>query len=253
MKKLVMIALMAFSFNAIAQSQETYLMLEWMGVDNEQWGSYMETEDFWEKIHQERVKNGDIVGWDLWAIQPGGESQNFQYLVVHVHNDPIKMMNGSSNIMELAKRAYPNMSEEEISAKMNGAAKTRDIEAVVYTHLIDRTEGGFDMPLGTVSRVNLMKAEDGAAYVKAEREIFKPNHQQRVDSGALGSWSLTEVMVPWGSDVYANYYTFDMFKDYEHMFSSGGGSGEMTEEVVKGLATREIKWGAMATLIKKVR
>ena len=252
MKKLLMIALLVFSFNAIAQAQETYLMFEWMGVDNEQWASYMETEDFWEKIHQERVNSGEINGWDLWAIQPGGESQKFQYLVVHSYDDPVKMMNGTSNLMEMAKKAYSDMSEEEISEKMSGAAKTRDIEAVVYLQIIDRTEGDFDMPLGTVARANLIKAEDGAAYVKAEREIFKPIHQKRVDEGNLGSWGLTEVMVPWGSDVYANYYTFDMFRDYKHMFSSGG-PGEMTEEVANGLATRDIKWGAMVTLIKKVR
>lgn len=243
---------MVFSSNALVQAQSTYLMFEWMGVDNEQWGSYMDTEDFWERIHMERVKSGDIVGWDLWAIQPGGESQNYQYLVVQVYDDPVKMMNGTPNLMELAQKAYPNMTEDKINEIMNSAAKTRDIEAVVYAQNIDGTDDDFDMPVGTVTRINLMKAEDGAAYVEAEREIFKPYHQSMVDEGHLGSWGLVEVMVPWGSDVYANYYTFDMYRDYEQIFNSPG-PGEMTGDVAAGVATRDLKWGVMATLIKKVR
>lgn len=235
------------------QAQDTYLMFEWMGVDNEQWGSYAETEDFWEKIHQERVKSGELIGWDLWSIQAAGESQGFQYLVVHVYDDMAKMLNGSSSLMDLAKKAYPKMTEEEINLKMNGAAKTRDIEVVTYARLVDGTEDDFDMPIGSVSRINLMKAEDGAAYEKAESEVFKPMHQKRVDEGKLGSWGMVQIMIPWGSEVFANYYTFDMFKSYEQMISSGGPGGEMTEAVAKALETRDMKWGSTATLIKKVR
>ncbi|MEH6513192.1 MAG: hypothetical protein V7734_08840 [Maribacter arcticus] len=48
-----------------------------MKVDNEQMAAYDETETFCEKIQQQRVKSGDILGWDLWSLQPGGEIQGF--------------------------------------------------------------------------------------------------------------------------------------------------------------------------------
>ena len=46
-------------------SQETYLIFEFMKVDNSQEAFYTETEDFWEKIHEQRLASGDITGWDL--------------------------------------------------------------------------------------------------------------------------------------------------------------------------------------------
>jgi hypothetical protein len=43
-----------------------------------------------EKIHDQRVKNGNIIGWDLWSLQPGGEDQGYQYLTVQIFTDPVK-------------------------------------------------------------------------------------------------------------------------------------------------------------------
>lgn len=95
MKKiLIFIALLMVGNMAIAQ-EKSYLLFEFMQVDNEQEEAYSATEKFWEKIHQERVKAGDIIGWDLWSLSPGGEQQGFQYLTVAVYNDPVKMMDGS--------------------------------------------------------------------------------------------------------------------------------------------------------------
>ncbi len=69
-----------------------YLVFEFMKVDNEQVAVYMETESFWEKIHEQRVKNGDIIGWDLWSLKPGGEDQGFQYMTVNLYKDAVSMI-----------------------------------------------------------------------------------------------------------------------------------------------------------------
>ncbi|RAJ25362.1 hypothetical protein LX77_01665, partial [Gelidibacter algens] len=90
-KLLILIALMLLGNNGFAQDK-LYLILEFMKVDNEQEAAYMETEAFWQKIQEQRVKNGDILGWDLWSLQPGGEDQGYQYLTVTLYNDPLKMM-----------------------------------------------------------------------------------------------------------------------------------------------------------------
>ncbi|HSQ47191.1 MAG TPA: hypothetical protein VLM44_09760, partial [Lutibacter sp.] len=80
MKKfLTLIAIILMGNTAVAQDK-LYLLFEFMKVDNEQEQAYMETESFWEKIHEQRTKNGEILGWDLWSLQPGGEDQGYQYL-----------------------------------------------------------------------------------------------------------------------------------------------------------------------------
>ena len=103
MKKFILLlAVILIGSNSFAQDK-LYLMFEFMKVDNEQESDYMETESFWEKIHEQRVKNGDIIGWDLWSLQPGGENQGFQYLTVNLYDDPVKMFEGSGYFMKAVK------------------------------------------------------------------------------------------------------------------------------------------------------
>lgn len=260
MKKL-MITLLLFCCCQVTFAQDdVYLLFELMRVDNEQELEYGETENFWEKIHEQQVKSGEYVGWDLWSLQPGGEDQNYQYMTVHVFNDPVKLMEGTTweKLLASAKKAYPDMNEEKIMQKIQHSAKTRDLAVRIYARLIKATDDDFEMPVGTVTRMNFMKANPGEyqAYETAEGEVFLPNHQQRVEAGKMGSWGLCRVMVPWGSDVYASHLTFDMFENYSQMFSNYDGptlTEEQQKAIEEGLATRDLKWSGMATLIKKVR
>lgn len=92
MKKVLILGIaLMMGFTTMAQ-EKIFLTFEFMKVDNEQESAYMETESLWQKLHEARVKNGDIIGWDLWVLGPGGEDQGFQYLTVTVHNDPVKML-----------------------------------------------------------------------------------------------------------------------------------------------------------------
>jgi hypothetical protein len=259
MKNLTVIILMFWFCASLAQDQ-TYLLFEFMRVDNEQEASYAETEDFWEKIHQQRVENGDMLGWDLWSLQPGGEDQNFQYLTVHVYDDPAKMMDGNwGALMDRAKQAYPEMTEDALMKKMNSASQTRDIAVRIYLQLTEQTEDDFEMPLGTVARINFIKTVAGqnAAYQKFERETWKPMAQKMISNGNLSSWGLARVIIPGGSDVYASHLTFDMFKDYAQVFKENTLFSELSEEQQKvfqeGMAMRDLKWSSMGTLIKKIR
>jgi len=260
MKKLIFIAaVLLFSLSMTAQDKY-YLMFEFMHVDNEQNSAYMETENFWEKIHAQRVKNGDIVGWDLWALQPGGEKQGAQYLVVHVYDDPVKMLSGAGDWNKALQGAYPNMSEDDVNKHMEQDVKNRDLAYILYLESVASTKGDFDMPLGTVAAINLMRATDMdfGSYEKAETEIFMPWHQQEVDRGNRGSWELLRIMVPYGSDTYATHITADMYKDYAHMFGPGSPdapqpTAEQTKKMNEGVKTRDMKFSYIARLIKKVR
>jgi len=256
MKKLLFIFALFLSFSSFAQD-DLYLTFELMKVSNEQENAYAETENFWEKIHQQRVQDGEIIGWDLWALQPSGEDQSFQYMTVTLFNSAKAMFDGG-NFMETVKKAYPNMSEEELNKKFNSTAKSRSLAVRIYLHQIATTNDSFDMPLGTIAYVNYMKANNSNAYEKAEKEIFQPMHQKDVDSGTRASWALLGFMLPAGSEAYATHVTVDMFKDLDQALSyNPGDMSSLTEAQQKAiqdaLTTRDLKWISMATLIKKVR
>ncbi|HZJ35071.1 MAG TPA: hypothetical protein VFD29_00425 [Gillisia sp.] len=256
---LILIALMLVGNNGIAQDK-LYLIFEFMKVDNEQEQAYSETEAFWQKIQEHRTKNGDILGWDLWSLQPGGENQGFQYLTVSLYNDPVKMMSGAGNFEAALKAAYPEMSEDELNKKFENTSKSRDLAVRVYLEQIAATKDNFDMPLGTVAGINLMKVSDGdyEKYEKFETEIFQPMHQKEVDAGIRGNWGLMRYMLPVGSDVYASHITVDMYKDYNQLFNGGAAAGPALSEdqirkIQEGLASRDLKYKYMATLIRKAR
>lgn len=260
MKNLLILIAFMFLGNSVIAQDKLYLVFEFMKVDNEQEAAYMETESFWEKIHQQRTKNRDIIGWDLWSLQPGGENNGYQYLTVTLYNDPVKMMSGAGNFESALKAAYPKMTEAELNNRFNNSAKSRDLAKRVYLEQIAATKGEFDMPIGTIAGINLMKATDGnyEKYEKFETEIFQPMHQKEVDAGIRGNWGLMRYMLPTGSDVYATHITADMYKDYNQLFNGGTVVGpelskEQTQKIEEGLTTRDMKYKYMATLIKKVR
>lgn len=260
MKKLLMLIAIILLSNTVIAQDKLYLLFEFMKVDNEQESVYLETESFWEKIHEQRVKNGDILGWDLWSLQPGGEDQGFQYLTVTLYNDPVKIMSGNGDFEAALKAAYPKMTEVELNKIFNNTSKSRDLAVRDYLEQIAATKDNFEMPLGTVAAINLMKVSDEnyENYEKFETEIFQPIAQKEVDAGIRGNWGLMRYMLPTGSDTYASHITADMYKDYNQLFNGGDIdesklSEEQIQKIQKGLATRDLKYKYMATLIKKVR
>jgi len=256
---LILIACMFLGNNVIAQDK-LFLVFEFMKVDNEQETAYLETESFWEKIHEQRTKNGDILGWDLWSLQPGGENNGYQYLTVTLYSDPVNMMSGAGVFEAALKAAYPKMTEAELNKTFNNTAKSRDLAKRAYLEQIATTKGSFDMPIGTIAGINLMKATDlnYETYEKFETEIFQPMAQKEVDAGIRENWNLMRYLLPTGSDVYATHITADMYKDYNQLFNGGTVDGpELSEDQMKkiqeGLMTRDMKYKYLATLIKKVR
>ncbi|MDC6387409.1 hypothetical protein PP182_01855 [Maribacter sp. PR1] len=264
MKKVMLIVVLML-FCGMANAQEKlYLVFEFMKVDNEQETAYSEVEEFWQKIQEQRVKGGDILGWDLWALSPGGEMQDFQYVTVSLYSDPVKMMDGSSwsNLMDRAKAAYPNMSGSDLMNKLNSSAKTRDLAVRIYAEEILTTTGtsAAEMVLGTIAEIDMMKVDlmSYGTYEKAEAEVFQPLHQKSVDAGDKNSWGLIRFINPIGSDTYASHMTVSMFKDYKQALNQNinyeeGATPANTKLMQEGIAARDMKYVYMAELIRMAR
>ncbi len=259
MKKFMLFAVLLFFSIQLTAQEKLYLVFEFMKVDNEQQSAYMETEEFWAKIHEQRIKNGDIIGWDLWSLQPGGEDQHFQYLVVTLFNDPVKMMSNAGDFNAAVKAAYPDMSDDDLDKHMAMTPKTRDLAVRIYLEMIDGTKDDFTMPLGTVASINMMKVDmnNYDKYEKMESEVFKPMHQRNVDNGVMANWGLLRFIVPYGSDTYASHITVDMYKDYNQWFNpptvadAPEPTAQQQKQISEGIESRDMKYAYLATLIKK--
>ena len=113
------------------------------------------------------------------------------------------------------------------------------------------------MPLGTVASINMMKVNgnDYGKYEKMESEIFKPMHQRDVDNGVRANWGLCRIMAPYGSDTYASHITVDMYKNYDQWLNPPKVeegpelTADQQKQINDGIATRDMKYGYIATLI----
>ena len=258
MKKAFLILIVAL-FSWSTYSQETlYLTFELMKVEEGMGGDYWETETFWEKLHQQRVEKGDIIGWDLWALSPSGTGQGHQYMTVTLYNDPVKMMGGGTDFELIREGAYPNMSDFEWNNTMEQTVNSRDLAVVIYLQEIAAAGGDYEMPLGTIARFNFMKAKPGQynAYEELESTSFKGMHEQAVAAGGEASWGLLRNMVGYGTEAYASHITVDMFEDWDQYFNASTDI-EWTEEQLEAFnnidGIRDLKSIVFGTLVKKIR
>ncbi|WP_186757295.1 hypothetical protein [Echinicola salinicaeni] len=262
MKKLLSILLIVVCYCGNVYGQDKlYAILEFMKVDGDQEQAYWETENFWENIHQERLKNGDIIGWDLWSLKPGGEEQGYQYLTVTIFDDLAKMLKAGDGIMAAAQDAYSDYTEEQFQDKMKHTTNSRDLSVRLFVEVLQETSSDMSMEPGVVAGITLLKAQPGMAgqYEKAETEVFYPIHQKMVDQDIMEYWGLGRVMLPFGSDIYASHIIVTMFSDYDQFVKSiainpwAGADEETVKKANEGRASRDLKWGYLANLIKTVR
>jgi hypothetical protein len=259
MKKIIfLIAIILFGNNAISQ-KKTYLLFEFMKVVPEQESAYLETERFWEKIHGQRVINGEIEGWYLLRMEAGGENPDYQYVTVQVFQDLEKMLQngGGESFLKIAKKAFPDMSDADLLYKRTESLKSRDLAETFYLEQIDRTKGKFEMSSGAVVGINFMKVSPAnyADYENTESKIFKPEWQSRVDARAIGSWSLLKVINSKENTLSKeiSYVSLDKFRNYSQLlFIPNNMNISHIDPAVwqEALAKREISTGR-AVLIKK--
>lgn len=256
-KTLTLLGLLLLTLTVSAQ-ENVYSVVEFMKVDADQDSAYLAVENYWEKIHKQRIKNGDLVSWELWTLKPGGEDQGYQYLTISTYASRAKMFSEWGDIDVLAKKAIPGITDSEVTSLIKNTNKSRDLALRYYLKEIDKTSDDYTYPIGTVATVTMMKStsENFSAYEKAEMEFFKPRHQNEIEKGQRSSWKFYRFLSPTGSDTYASHITMNVYKDYEQVFSAEEDPVELSEEEQiefdKDVALREMKYVHMATLLKKI-
>ncbi|MBS9525087.1 hypothetical protein KIH41_10900 [Litoribacter ruber] len=263
MRKLTLL-LLALCFNtALVFGQEKkYMVFEFMKVETGNTINYMDHKDFLERIYKKAVEKGDISGWDFWSLKSGTDSGEFQYVTVTYYEDPVKMMNGIplNKLVEYGKEVYDTLNEQQLTKMLKDAETSRDLAVRSYMEEIARTDTEFEMKPGVLASFDLMKAVEGRfeEYEAAEKEVFQPFHQKRIDNDLMGGWRLLRTALPFGSEAKSTHMTMNFYRDYLQFFNSMEyedleASEEDKQAVERGLQSRDQKWVYLATLEKVVR
>ncbi len=245
------------------QMGDTYMVIEFVKVSSSQMVDYSENRDFLEKIYHEAVKEGDIVGWDLWSLQSGDNEGDFQYITVTYYKDPVKMMNGmtDTNFLNYAKKAYgESLTELEIANVVDGIMSNRDLARRAYMVQVASTDDSFKMQPGVLASFDLMRAAEGrfSEYEHVEEDLYLPYHQKKIQANMMGRWMFLRTALPMGSEAEYTHMTLNFYKDYLQFFTSMEytdmeASEEQQKAMEEGLSSRDQKWVYMATLVRAIR
>ncbi len=258
MKKLITLCLVIFMASSLYAQDLPYLLFEFMQVDDEHGADYIEIETFWSKIHQQRVADGTIDGWDLWSLTPNGSDQGAQYLTVTVYSSLEQMMASMSSdqIRAYAKKAH-NISDKELDAMMDKTVVSRDIAAQLYIKQISSTINSPEMKVGIYATLDFMKQLD-ENYEKMEESIYKVWHQQAVDAGEKMNWGLTRVILPSGSETYATHITVSMYETLAQLTNDIESPADPLDYMAvmaasSGIQTRDLRHRKIAQLLMMIR
>ena len=94
------------------------------------------------------------------------------------------------------------------------------------------TQSGTGSQYVTVSYMKVDPAKEDA-YVRMEREVWKPIHQQSVRDGKMKSWSLYEVRFPGGDNREYGYLTVETYNSIQDVEGSYGDSASFTSTLKK--------------------
>lgn len=263
MKKIlsVFIICAVFTFSAFAQ-QSRYLVFEFIKVESSQTYDFIEFNEFMGKIYQAAINDRRIQGWDFWSLQSGADPGEFQYITVTYYKDPVAMMGGlnDEDMVKYAMIAYPHLTEKQVVEKFNNASESRDLAQRAYMQEVVSTKDSFQFKKGTLASFDLMKAVEGRfqEYENAEKEVFMPIHQNRIDKGLMGHWSLLRTALPFGSEAKSTHLTINAYRDYMQFFNAQEyedmeSTADQQAAVERGIKSRDQKWVYLATLENTIR
>jgi hypothetical protein len=160
---------------------------------------------------QQAQQSGALGGWVLYEVGFGGTESAYNFVSVLIYDTWAKTEN-LPNLEELMKKANPNLDAAATAAQLGSIRKIVKQE---FYHREDMVAG----PANVIPKyilINYMKPKPGmtTAYIKDEKEAWKPVHQEFAKSGQTAGWSLWSLIMPSGSQQPFDYVTVDDFEDY---------------------------------------
>ncbi len=201
---------------SVRAADPVYVVVEYLKVKPEDHLKYLEVEQkIWKPMHQERIRQGIIASWTLYAVEFTGSSDSYNYVAITTYNDPKNIENPWN--ADIPAEVHPNMSLAEMMERTN---KSREIvSSELYSGVAAIPEIPFKDPAEYIM-VNFMKVEPGknSEYESIEKDVWKPIHEESIRSGKTVGWGLFSALFPRGAGRDYQYLTLNTFSDYSYIF-----------------------------------
>ena len=193
-----------------------FVVVDFMKVKPENHASYLQVEqEIWKPMHQERVNEGIIVGWYLYAVEFSGGMDDYNYVVITLYDNAEQLENPWRS--DIPTKVHPGRKVEEL---MQRTYESRThVKSELFFSIATAPEIPLERP-APYMQVNFMKVEPQMAseYEQLESEIWLPIHNESIRSGRTTGWGLWSSLFPRGSGRPYQYITLNAFSEYSYIF-----------------------------------
>jgi len=213
------LVLLTLSFQVAAQTANTpapppnYYIVDYMKSKPGHAGDYVRLETtVWKDLHKARIKKGgsETAWWFLEVRMPSGASTEYDYVTITT----VSGWGGIDSLYNSWGDLFGSMTKEQAKH----VDSTEMFRTLVRTEIYSDVDAVFKNPPGTVPPpkfwfFNYMDVPAGkwADYVKMEKEIARPMHQEQCKSGHRAGWGLYGLAFPAGADMKYEAVTIDFF------------------------------------------
>lgn len=204
----------------VAASSQTipslFVVVDYMKVKPENTSRYLEVEqDIWKPMHQERVKQGIIVGWYLYAVEFAGTDGEYNYVVISLY-DNAESLESPWNA-EIPAQVHPRKQISELMEQTYGSRQ--NVKTELYYSVATAPEIPLETPASYL-QVNFMQVDPGqqSTYEQLESDIWQPIHNEAINSGRTSGWGLWRSLFPRGAGQKYQYITLNTFSEFSYVF-----------------------------------
>jgi len=240
MKKTILFLLVSFFSMQLMAQDKDYVELFFGTVKNANADKHIANEKAtFAKIHEDRIKRGEIVGWYMWQlVSPGDTKGETVFMYVTVYKDIEKAGLWNKNFNEYVKRVAGG-NEAEFTRTINSviADYTTMNDYVTAVKSSDPANGHFDAKGNNdnikyqVLNSMLVDGYRAGDYEKMEGETFK---SYRKGNDKLQGWALHKVLNVYG-DKKINYYTADFYASLKDIYELRENTTGYSDETIKSL------------------
>jgi hypothetical protein len=216
-KLLLMLVVFVLGYTQInAQSKPVYYLVTYYKTDKDKTDEYLNLiKNYASKIWKEKIKAGDVSAYALYSVVATSDDEGYNLISLQASNSINDFT--KSNTMELFKKGMPGIDEKTLNAITKNFTSIRtSIKTEIYRQ-VDGIPSGFQ----PYYEMNFMKATPGKEneYVRQEKEIYKPIHQEFINNGNRTGWGFSQLIVPVAEASKYNYVTSNAFADWDKSYS----------------------------------
>ncbi len=199
-----------------AQSKPVYYLVTYYKTDKDKTDEYLNLiKNYASKIWKEKIKAGDVSAYALYSVVATSDDEGYNLISLQASNSINDFT--KSNTMELFKKGMPGIDEKTLNAITKNFTSIRtSIKTEIY-----RQVDGIPSSFQPYYEMNFMKATPGKEneYVRQEKEIYKPIHQEFINNGNRTGWGFSQLIVPVAEASKYNYVTSNAFADWDKSYS----------------------------------